>query len=50
MPWLTCAVEPYFGFHSPRLLPEHSMKWIRDTEGKVFNSSMVRINGRSTRP
>ena len=51
MPWISpqlpCGgVALRFG----RLLPEHSINWIRDTIGYRCSASMLKTNGLSTRP
>jgi hypothetical protein len=49
-PWVSCTVHfawPPFQFC---VLPEHSRKWMRETDGNRISSSMVKISGRSTRP
>jgi hypothetical protein len=36
--------------HSKKEFPEHSRKWVTETDGKRLRSSMVKSSGRSTSP
>ena len=49
-PWVPCTVLSVGSRHSVRPLPEHSMKWKRDTDGKRFRSAIAYFLGRSTMP
>ena len=44
------SVSPEPPRHSPPLFPEHSRKWMRETDGIRFRSSTVKTSGRSTMP
>ncbi len=48
-PWMSWTVA-VAGGSAQALLPEHSMKWMRETEGKRASSSMLKLSGRLTRP
>ena len=49
-PCVPCTVFSVGSFHSVSPLPEHSMKWKRDTDGKRSRSDIVYFIGRSTIP
>ena len=50
MPWVNCSELICAARHSMPPLAGHSMKWMRDTDGKRTMSFMVSTSGRSTRP
>src|SRR5262249_1735790 len=49
-PCVPCTVLSVGFRHSVRPLPEHSMKYRRDTEGRRLRSAMLNFFGRSVRP
>ena len=49
-PWVPCTVLSFGSRHSVSPLPEHSMKWKRDTEGKRMRSAIVYFMGFPTIP
>ena len=51
-PWVSCTVQfaSIFSVLYSGVLPEHSRKCSRDTEGKRARSSMPKLSGRSTIP
>ena len=49
-PWLFCALSPGLPACSRPLLPAHSTKYIRDTDGKRRNSSIEKTMGSATSP
>src|SRR5690349_5570132 len=49
-PCARCTLTSPGPCHSLELLPEHSRKKIRDTDGSRFRSATVKTVGRCTRP
>ena len=49
-PCVSWTVSSGLGAPQFWVLPEHSRKWMRDTDGNRVKSSMVKISGLSTMP